>query len=44
MIGLMVAILMVFYTCGELVVRGVGPILGDGQKQPSEVCYKKRRS
>ena len=26
MIGLMVVILMVFYTCGELVLRVVGPI------------------
>ena len=27
MIGLMVVMLMVFYICGELVLRGVGPIL-----------------
>ena len=41
MIGLMMVILMVFYTYGELVLRGVGPILGNGQKQPPEVFYKK---
>ena len=41
MIGLMTVILMVFYTYGELVYRGVGPILGNGQKQPPEVFYKK---
>ena len=41
MIGLMVVIFMVFYTYGELVLRGVGPILGNGQKQPPEVFYKK---
>ena len=43
MIGLMMVILMVFYTYGELVLRGVGPILGNGQKQPPEVFYKKRK-
>ena len=32
---------MVFYTCGEFVLRGVGPILGNEQKQPREVFYKK---
>ena len=42
MIGLMMVILMVFYTCGELVLRRVGHILGNGQKQPPEVFYKKR--
>ena len=31
---------MVFYTCGGLVLRGVSPILGNGQKQPPEVFYK----
>ena len=36
MIGLMMVILMVFYR--------VGPILGNGQKQPPEVFYKKRCS
>ena len=36
MIGLMV-ILMVFYTCGELVLKEVRPILGNGQKQ---LCKK----
>ena len=41
MIGLMMVILVVFYTYGELVLRGVGPILGNGQKQPPEVFYKK---
>ena len=41
MIGLMMVILMVFYTYGELVLRGVRPILGNGQKQPPEVFYKK---
>ena len=30
MIGIMVVMLMVFYTCGELVLRGVGPILRNG--------------
>ena len=40
-IGLMMVILMVFYIYGELVHRGVGPILGNGQKQPPEVFYKK---
>ena len=30
MTGLMVVMLMVFYTCGELVLRGVGPILRNG--------------
>ena len=30
MIGLMVVILMVFYTCGELVLRVVGPISRNG--------------
>ena len=44
MIGLMIVILMVFHTYGELVLRGVGPILGNGQKQPPEVFYKKRCS
>ena len=33
---------MVFYNCGELVLRRVGPILGNGQKQPPETFYKKR--
>ena len=41
MIGLMMVILMVFYIYGELVLNGVGPILGNGQKQPPEVFYKK---
>ena len=41
MIWLMMVILMVFYIYGELVHRGVGPILGNGQKQPPEVFYKK---
>ena len=41
MIGLMVVILMVFYTCGELVLRRVIPMLRNGQKQPPEVFYKK---
>ena len=41
MVGLMMVILMVFYTYGELVLRGVGPILGNGQKQRPEVFYKK---
>ena len=41
MIGLMMVILIVFYTYGELVLRGVRPILGNGQKQPPEVFYKK---
>ena len=44
MIGLMMVILMVFYTYGKLVLRGVGPILGNGQKQSPEVFYKKRCS
>ena len=44
MIGLMMVILMVFYTYGELVLRGVGPILGNGQKQPPEVFCKNRCS
>ena len=44
MTGLMMVILMVFYTYSELVLRGVGPILGNGQKQPPEVFYKKRCS
>ena len=43
MIGLMMVILMVFYTYGELVLTG-GPILGNVQKQPLEVFYKKRCS
>ena len=30
MIGLMVVMLMVFYTCTELVLRGVGTILRNG--------------
>ena len=38
-IGLMVVILMV--TCGELVLWGVDAILGNGQKQPLEVFYRK---
>ena len=42
MIGLMVVILMVFYTGVEVVVRRVGTILRNGQKQPPEVFYKKR--
>ena len=41
MIGLMMVTLMVFYTYDELVLRGVGPILGNGQKQPPEVFYQK---
>ena len=41
MIGLILVILMVFHTYGELVLREVGPILGNGQKQPPEVFYKK---
>ena len=41
MTGLMVVILMVFYTYNDLVLRGVGPILGNGQKQPPDVFYKK---
>ena len=40
MIGLMVVILMVFYTCGKLVLRRVGPILGNGQKPP-DVFYNR---
>ena len=44
MIGLMMVILMVFYTYGELVLSGVGPILGNGQTQPPKVFYKKRCS
>ena len=39
MIGLMMVILIAFHTYGELVLRGVGPILGNGQKQPPEVFY-----
>ena len=42
MIALMVITLMVFYTCGELVLMGVGPILRNGEKQLFEVFYKKR--
>ena len=38
-IGLMVVSLMV--TCSELVLRGVDAILGNGQKQPLEVFYRK---
>ena len=30
MIGVMMVILMVFYSYGELFLRGVGPILGNG--------------
>ena len=30
MVGLMVVMLMVCYTCGELVLRGVSPILWNG--------------
>ena len=41
MIGLMVVILMLFYTGVEVVVRRVGTILRNGQKQPPEVFYKK---
>ena len=41
MIGLMMVILMVFYTYGELGLRGVGPTLENGQKQPPEVFFKK---
>ena len=41
MIGLMMVILMVFHIYDELVLRGVGPILGNCQKQPPEVFYKK---
>ena len=37
----MMVILMVFYTYGELGLTGVGPILGNVQKQPLEVFYKK---
>ena len=44
MIGLMIVILMVFHTYGELVLRGVGPNLANGQKQPPEVLYEKRCS
>ena len=44
MIALMMVILMVFYTYGELILRGVDPILGNGQKQPLEVFLKKRCS
>ena len=34
---------MVFYTCGELVLRGVGDILRNGQKEAANggVLYKK---
>ena len=32
MIRIMVAMLMVFYTCAELVLRGVGCILGNGYR------------
>lgn len=39
MIVPMVVILMVFYTCGEIVLRGVGPIIRNGQRLPSEVFY-----
>ena len=42
MIGLLLVILMVYYTRGELGLRGVGPILRNEQKQPLEVLYKKR--
>ena len=38
----MMVILMVFYIYGELVLSGVGPILGNGQKQPLEVFCKKK--
>ena len=41
MIRLMMIILMVFYTFGELVLWGFGPILRNGQKQPPAVFYKK---
>ena len=41
MTGLMVVILMVFYTCGESALRAFGPISRNGQKQPPEVFYKK---
>ena len=41
MTGLMVVILMVFYTCGESALRGFGPISRNGQKQPPEVFCKK---
>ena len=44
MIGLMMVILMVFYTYGELGLRRVDPTLRNGQKQPPEVFYKKRCS
>ena len=44
MTGLMMVVLMVFHTYGELVLRGVGPTLRNGQKQPPEVFYKKRCS
>ena len=37
----MMAVLMVFYTYGEFVLRGFGLILGNGQKQLPEVFYKK---
>ena len=39
MIALIMVILMVFYNYGELVPRRVDPILGNGQKQPSEVFF-----
>ena len=42
MIGLMVITLMVFYTCGELVLRRVGPTLRNGENQLSEVFHEKR--
>ena len=41
MIGLMMVVLMVFHTYGELVLRGVGPTLGNGLKQPRELFCKK---
>ena len=41
MIRLMMIILMVFYTFGELVLWGFRPILRNGQKQPLAVFYKK---
>ena len=44
MIALMMVILMVFYTYGELILRGVDPILGNGQKHPPKVFFTKRCS
>ena len=44
MIALMMVILMVFYTYGELILRGVDPILGNGQNHPPELLFTKRCS